>query len=162
MLNQTAVRTSSRIFAVLFALLLTVTSLIALPASGLAASTSKTSIVSGGYSSIRSITETYTIRGNLLSQKKVSIDLFLTLPKITGETGTKAFNFVKKNATFTVTISLNGKKLKTYTIKGAGSFKLPKGNKNYTVKIVSTLKNYKNTKLECINGAVYGKYRLSY
>ncbi len=162
MMNQTSVRTRSRIFSLLFALVLTVASLITLPAASLAASTSKTDIVNGGFTSISSRTQTYTIRGNLLSQKKVSFSLYLSLPAIGGKTSTEAYNYVKKNAVFDVTVRQNGKKVLTTTVKGAGSFKLPKGLKTYTVTVESSLKNYKNTKLECINGAVYGKYKLSY
>ncbi len=163
---MTRTKFHNRIFAVLFAMILTITSLITLPATGLAASTSKQYIARGGSGrTAYSSTAEFTIKGSMFSKQKVSIYVLTParyLYKSKAEQS-KALDYIKKNAEFKVTVSYNGKVLETKTLKaGSGSFYLPKGNKSYTVKVVSTLKNYKGSDWICNTSAQYGQYQLKY
>ena len=164
MMTQT--KSHNRIFAFLFAMILAITSLISLPATSLAASTSKMYISGGGSGrSAYSRTAEFTIKGNFFSKKKVSVYVLTParyLFKSKSEQS-KSLDYIKKNAEFKVTISYNGEVLETKTVKaGSGYFYLPKGNKKYTVKVVSTLKNYKGSDWICLTSAQYGQYQLKY
>ena len=162
----TQTKSQNRIFAFLFAMILSIMSLISLPATSLAASTSKQYIAGGGYGrTAYSRTTEFTIKGNLLSKKKVSVYV-LTPARYLFKSKTeqaKSLEYIRKNAEFKVTISYNGKVLETKTVKsGSGYFYLPKGRKNYTVKVTSTLKNYKSSDWICSTSAMYGQSQLKY
>lgn len=122
--------------------------------------------VSGG--KISSCQVNYKIKGNALSEKKITIkpckntaDFELVgWGKINKST---AYSFYLHNAYFNYKIfDTNGKLLRQGQHRFNESFKLPKGSKNYTVEIWSYYQsyNYNNTNHEV--AAYVGTYKLSY
>ena len=115
----------------------------------------------GLFMMVQSRTEYFTVKGNRDSEKEVSIEV-LGLCDWYGSTAEQALNYINENVEFTVTVSLHGKVLSTQIVKAGGSFYLPRGSQNYTIMVVTDMKNYEYNKLECNNAGRHGMFRLVY
>lgn len=127
-----------------------------------AASTSKSKIVNWSavnpsYASTKTVS--YTIKGNLLSEKKVTVVASSTSDNFNYDSG--AINFYKNNARFRVDIYKNGTWQRAYTGKLGQYFKLPRGTSKYTVVMQTYYSNWKSNST-CWNAAVGGTYQLKY
>ena len=128
-----------------------------------AASTGKQKIVKWSAVSpsvAKTNTISYTIKGNWLSEKKVTVKLGSTSSS-TFNYDSNAINFYKNNACFRVDIYKGNTWQRAYTGTLGQYFKLPKGSTNYTV-IVQTYYTGWKSNSTCWNAANGGTYYLKY
>ena len=149
-------------FVALMLALIAVLSLFAVPA--FATSTQKKKIVS--WSCVypgRANTNTfsYSVKGNILSEKKVTVTMGSTASSTFGY-DSSAINFYKNNARFTIKIYKNGSYQRGYSAKLGQYFYLPKGNSTYTVVVSSYYTNWNGNSSACWNAANGGTYFLNY
>lgn len=153
-------RKAKKVLAVVLAVL-TFMSCLILMAS--AATTSKQKIVNWtavNPSVASSKTVTYTIKGNLLSQKKVTVVASSTSANFNYDSN--AINFYKNNARFRVDIYKNGTWQRAYVGSLGQYFYLPRGASNYTVVVNTYFNNWKSNSSTCWLAATGGYYHLKY
>lgn len=105
--------------------------------------------------------QTYTIKGNWLSQKKITTVRGSTASSTFGY-DSNAINFYKNNAKFRVDIYKNGVWQRAYVGTIGQCFYLPKGSSNYTVVMQTYYSNWKGNSSACWNAANGGTYYLKY
>lgn len=105
-------------------------------------------------------TVSYTIKGNLLSEKKVTVVAGSSTANFNYDSG--AINFYKNNARFRVDIYKNGTWQRAYVGSLGQYFCLPKGLTNYTVVVKTYFDNWNGSKSACWNAAQGGYYNLKY
>lgn len=105
-------------------------------------------------------TVSYTIRGNLLSQKKITVVAASSSANFNYDSN--AINFYKNNAKFRVDIYKNGTWQRAYIGNLGQNFYLPRGASNYTVVVKTYFNNWNGNKSACWNAAQGGYYNLKY
>lgn len=131
-----------------------------------AASSSKYNIVQGvSTSSIRGARHEFTIRGNLLTRKKITINAELSgIGAISGQTGQEAMSYLKQNSNFAYIIyDKNGRCVSVgANLRIGDSIYLPRGLQNYKVVILSKFDRYNGRTVGQELAKNYGKYFLKY
>ena len=97
---------------------------------------------------------TYTIKGNLLTQKKVTVVASST--SLSFNYDSKSINFYKNNARFKVDIYKNGVWQRGYTGTLGQHFYLPRGTSNYTVVLKTYYNNWNGNNSTCWTAAAGG------
>ena len=150
-----------RLISFLLALTMVVTMMCGLTVNASAARTSNTRIISNinqgncpGYT-------TFIITGNTLSQKKVTIDVFLSLgQQLTYPNENKWY---QRNTRFHVLVAQpDGTMYQSHTLKYRDTFKLPRGAKNYRVSIHTYLSSFNGYSGSVYSLAPFAVYNLKY